>query len=60
MVLYSRTFTVIDCDSFTRNFLTKLGVILNNPATVPDDPYSKHREEVRIRLFIFFRRSSDV
>ncbi|XP_040058288.2 EF-hand domain-containing family member C2 [Gasterosteus aculeatus] len=46
MVLYSRTFTVIDCDSFTRNFLTKLGVILNNPATVPDDPYSKHREEI--------------
>ncbi|KAG7241354.1 hypothetical protein INR49_025720 [Caranx melampygus] len=25
MVLYSRTFTVTSCDSFTRNFLTKLG-----------------------------------
>ncbi|XP_010785238.1 EF-hand domain-containing family member C2-like, partial [Notothenia coriiceps] len=40
MVLYARTFTVTNCDSFTRNFLTKLGVILNNPATAPDDPHS--------------------
>ncbi|XP_069389268.1 EF-hand domain-containing family member C2 [Paralichthys olivaceus] len=47
MVLYSRTFTVTSCDSFTRNFLTKLGVILNEPATVPDDPYSKLREQIQ-------------
>uniref|UniRef100_A0A8C2Z3N1 EF-hand domain-containing family member C2 n=1 Tax=Cyclopterus lumpus TaxID=8103 RepID=A0A8C2Z3N1_CYCLU len=46
MVLYSRTFTVTNCDSFTQNFLSKLGVRLNNPASVPDDPYSKHREEI--------------
>ncbi|XP_070771058.1 EF-hand domain-containing family member C2 [Enoplosus armatus] len=46
MVLYSRTFTVTSCDSFTRNFLTKLGVHLNGPATVPDDPYATLREQV--------------
>ncbi|XP_068429374.1 EF-hand domain-containing family member C2 [Clinocottus analis] len=46
MVLYSRKYTVTNCDSFTRNFLTKLGVRLNNPGSVPDDPYSKHREEI--------------
>ncbi|XP_069568135.1 EF-hand domain-containing family member C2 isoform X1 [Brachyistius frenatus] len=46
MVLYSRTFTVIDCDSFTRNFLTKLGVLLSYPVTVPDDPYSNLREKI--------------
>ncbi|XP_053295200.1 EF-hand domain-containing family member C2 [Pleuronectes platessa] len=46
MVLFSRTFTVTSCDLFTRNFLTKLGVILNEPTTVPDDPYSKLREQV--------------
>ncbi|XP_023249211.1 EF-hand domain-containing family member C2 [Seriola lalandi dorsalis] len=45
MVLYSRTFTVTSCDSFTRNFLTKLGVHLNDPTTVPDDPYSNLREQ---------------
>uniref|UniRef100_A0A3Q0T880 EF-hand domain-containing family member C2 n=1 Tax=Amphilophus citrinellus TaxID=61819 RepID=A0A3Q0T880_AMPCI len=46
MVMYSRTFTVTDCDSFTRNFLTKLGVYVNSPATVPDDPYSSLREQL--------------
>ncbi|KAK5860609.1 hypothetical protein PBY51_022072 [Eleginops maclovinus] len=46
MVLYSHTFTVTNCDSFTRNFLSNLGVILNNPTTVPDDPYSTLREQV--------------
>ncbi|XP_038577317.1 EF-hand domain-containing family member C2 [Micropterus salmoides] len=46
MVLYSRTFTVTNCDSFTKNFLTKLGVRLNDCATVPDDPYSNFREQI--------------
>lgn len=49
MVLYSHTFTVTNCDPFTRNFLTKLGVRLNDPTTIPDDPYSNHREQVRLR-----------
>ncbi|XP_028991577.1 EF-hand domain-containing family member C2 [Betta splendens] len=46
MVLYSRTFTVTNCDPFTRNFLTKLGIRLNDPIPVPDDPYSNLREEI--------------
>ncbi|KAK2840356.1 hypothetical protein Q5P01_014096 [Channa striata] len=46
MVLYSRVFTLTNCDSFTRNFLAKLGVRLNDPAAVPDDPYSNLREEI--------------
>ncbi|KAM6934882.1 EF-hand domain-containing family member C2 [Xenentodon cancila] len=45
MVLYSRTFTVTNCDSFTRNFLTKLGVQLNEPTNVPDDPYCNLRKQ---------------
>ncbi|XP_060945021.1 EF-hand domain-containing family member C2 [Limanda limanda] len=45
MVLFSRTFTVTSCDPFTRNFLNHLGVILNEPGTVPEDPYSKLREQ---------------
>uniref|UniRef100_A0A673C7B2 EF-hand domain (C-terminal) containing 2 n=1 Tax=Sphaeramia orbicularis TaxID=375764 RepID=A0A673C7B2_9TELE len=43
MVLYSRTFTVTNCDTFTKNFLLKLGVRLNDPCIVPDDPYSSLR-----------------
>ncbi|XP_067373326.1 EF-hand domain-containing family member C2 isoform X2 [Channa argus] len=46
MVLYSRTFTLTNCDSFTKNFLTKLGVRLNDSAPVPDDPYSNLRKEI--------------
>ncbi|XP_067460234.1 EF-hand domain-containing family member C2 [Thunnus thynnus] len=46
MVLYSHTFTLTNCDTFTRNFLTKLGVRINDPTTVPDDPYSNHREQI--------------
>ncbi|KAI3356550.1 hypothetical protein L3Q82_017230, partial [Scortum barcoo] len=46
MVLYSRTFTVTDCDAFTMNFLTKLGVRLNGRAAVPEDPYSNFREQI--------------
>lgn len=59
MVLYSRMFTVTNCDSFTRNFLTKLGVRLNEPVHIPDDPYSNLREEVRpfFGIKLFFRHS---
>ncbi|KAM4730859.1 EF-hand domain-containing family member C2 isoform 2-T2 [Anableps anableps] len=46
MVLYSRTFTVTNCDCFTKNFLIKLGVYLNEPAMVPDDPYSIRRQQI--------------
>ncbi|XP_014861564.1 PREDICTED: EF-hand domain-containing family member C2 [Poecilia mexicana] len=43
IVFYSRTFTVTDCDLFTKNFLSKLGITLNEPATVPEDPYTNLR-----------------
>lgn len=47
MVLYSRTFKITDCDPFTRNFLRKLGVRINPTDNVPEDPYSKLRQEVQ-------------
>ncbi|XP_041663505.1 EF-hand domain-containing family member C2 [Cheilinus undulatus] len=46
MVLYSRTFTLTDCDSFSKDFLTRLGVCVNDRVPVPDDPYSNLREEM--------------
>ncbi|XP_012693028.1 EF-hand domain-containing family member C2 isoform X2 [Clupea harengus] len=46
MVLYSRTFKIMDCDPFTRNFLRKLGVRLNPTASVPEDPYCNLRQEM--------------
>ncbi|XP_032422797.1 EF-hand domain-containing family member C2 isoform X1 [Xiphophorus hellerii] len=45
IVFYSRTFTVTNCDLFTKNFLSKLGLWLNEPATVPEDPYTNLRQQ---------------
>ncbi|XP_054642272.1 EF-hand domain-containing family member C2 isoform X1 [Dunckerocampus dactyliophorus] len=46
MVLFSHAFTITNCDQFTRNFLTKCGVILNDPVSVPDDPYRSLRDKI--------------
>ncbi|XP_051565641.1 EF-hand domain-containing family member C2 [Myxocyprinus asiaticus] len=46
IVLYSRTFMITDCDPFTRNFLRKIGVRINPPASTPTDPYTTHRQEM--------------
>lgn len=43
----------VSCDQlwpFHKEFFTKLGVRLNDPATVPDDPYSRLREQVGVRV----------
>lgn len=50
MVFYSRTFMIIDCDSFTFNFLRKIGVRLNAPGKMPADPYTELRHEVSMWL----------
>ncbi|KAJ8310194.1 hypothetical protein KUTeg_012059 [Tegillarca granosa] len=42
--LYSKVFKITDCDEFTRNFLRKLGVRIQNKNTVPNDPYTKYRK----------------
>ncbi|XP_077393798.1 EF-hand domain-containing family member C2 [Festucalex cinctus] len=50
MVLFGHTFTVTNCDQFTRNFLSKCGVILNDPVAVPEDPYRSLREKMEKSL----------
>ncbi|KAL0985420.1 hypothetical protein UPYG_G00156660 [Umbra pygmaea] len=47
MVLYSRTFMITDCDPFTRNFLRKIGVQLNQPRSPPLDPYGTLRQQMK-------------
>ncbi|CAF0744089.1 unnamed protein product [Rotaria sp. Silwood1] len=42
--LYGRVYKLIDCDSFTRNFLTKLGVRVPPGFSAPEDPFLKHRQ----------------
>ncbi|XP_067848423.1 EF-hand domain-containing family member C2 [Heptranchias perlo] len=46
IVFYSKTFMIVDCDQFTKNFLRKMGVKLNPPGCIPEDPYIAKREEI--------------
>lgn len=41
---YGRVYKLIDCDPFTRNFLTKLGVRVPPGFNAPEDPFLKHRQ----------------
>jgi hypothetical protein len=53
--LYSRVFKITNCDQFTTNFLTKLGVRIGQREQVPEDPYSGVRKAVsRFVSNIFF------
>ncbi|XP_044091372.1 EF-hand domain-containing family member C2 isoform X3 [Neovison vison] len=45
IIFYGRTFKIYDCDTFTKNFLRKMGVKLNSPGQCPEDPYMKLRRE---------------
>ena len=40
---YGKRFKITDCDSFTRKFLTKLGVRVSDRIEAPKDPYSQIR-----------------
>lgn len=44
--LYGRVYRLVSCDQFTANFLRKLGVRVNEPEPIPDDPYTMHRISV--------------
>ncbi|KAG9349598.1 hypothetical protein JZ751_028046 [Albula glossodonta] len=46
VVLFSRTFTITNCDPFTFSFLRKLGLRVNAPVSTPEDPYSTLRKEM--------------
>lgn len=46
VAFYGRRYSITGCDAFTRNFLTKLGVRVPDPASQPSDPY-KHLRDVQ-------------
>ncbi|XP_072369944.1 EF-hand domain-containing family member C2 isoform X3 [Scyliorhinus torazame] len=47
IVFYAKTLMIVDCDQFTKNFLRKMGVKLNPPGCIPEDPYTSKREEMK-------------
>lgn len=44
--LYERKFKLTDCDEFTKSFLTRLGVKVLKSEKVPEDPYTRLRDEI--------------
>ena len=45
LVLYGRTFKIVDCDAFTRKHLQEAGFAVKDPLPYPVDKYSKSRTE---------------
>ncbi|KAI5736676.1 hypothetical protein M8J76_006034 [Diaphorina citri] len=43
IVLFGRNFHITNCDTFTRNFLRRLGVRVAEPLSMPSDPYLELR-----------------
>lgn len=44
--LYSKVFKLTNADDFTRNFLRKMGVRVNDSENKPENPYTKYRKAV--------------
>jgi len=45
VVFYGRTFRLVDCDDFTKDFLESEGKSLNQTESVPNDPYTESRKQ---------------
>ncbi|GAA6228807.1 EF-hand domain-containing protein 1 [Lates japonicus] len=42
--VYGVKYHITSCDAFTKEFMESEGMLLNDPETMPEDPYSKHRK----------------
>merc|ERR1712166_274830 len=45
VVFYGRTFRLVNCDEFTKDFLESEGKSLNQTESVPNDPYTESRKQ---------------
>ncbi|KAI8827062.1 uncharacterized protein EV422DRAFT_512508 [Fimicolochytrium jonesii] len=50
VTFYSRTFKIIGCDKFTKDFLNRIGVAVPPAGSFPTDPYTLHRQELASRM----------
>ncbi|KAJ3214155.1 EF-hand domain-containing member C2 [Dinochytrium kinnereticum] len=50
VTFYSRTFKIVGCDDFTREFLAHLRISVPKNDTFPQDPYEAHRNEMLARM----------
>eukprot|EP00049_Salpingoeca_infusionum_P005694 m.95331 g.95331 ORF g.95331 m.95331 type:complete len:620 (+) comp13056_c0_seq1:128-1987(+) len=59
VTVYGRTYLIINCDPFTRNFLTKLGISVSEPIPPPSDPHTElttQRKAAEIALRPYHRQ----
>ncbi|KNE64889.1 hypothetical protein AMAG_10562 [Allomyces macrogynus ATCC 38327] len=50
VTFYARTFKIVGCDAFTRDFLTSLAIPVAPNSDYPNDPHESHRREVLARM----------
>ncbi|KAI9358593.1 hypothetical protein DFJ73DRAFT_144854 [Zopfochytrium polystomum] len=50
VTFYARTFKIVGCDEFTREFLTHLGISVPPATPFPPNPYDVHRLELLSRM----------
>ncbi|KAI8618765.1 hypothetical protein BC830DRAFT_1165937 [Chytriomyces sp. MP71] len=50
VTFYARTFKIVGCDEFTREFLTSINVDVPSSSGVPEDPYQVLRAELLGRM----------
>ncbi|KAJ3077039.1 EF-hand domain-containing member C2 [Podochytrium sp. JEL0797] len=50
VTFYSRTFKIVGCDQFTREFLSTLSIAVPKSTDFPPDPYQIQRQELLSRL----------
>ena len=48
--MYGRVFLLTDADNFTRNFLSNLGIEVQDSLEVPADPYTMTREDMKMQI----------
>lgn len=54
VTFYGKELKITGVDSYTRDFLTKMGVNVLENQPVPDDPYFIHRKKVKSYLLFLF------
>ncbi|KAJ3027177.1 UNVERIFIED_CONTAM: EF-hand domain-containing member C2 [Siphonaria sp. JEL0065] len=50
VTFYSKTFKIVGCDEFTRQFLSNLQIRVPANGVFPQDPYQNHRAELLSRM----------
>ena len=50
IMIYGRRHRIVDCDPFTKSFLTQQGVDVPLPEPEPTDLFTEHRNKVKTNL----------